>query len=95
MPLPMVLRLLILVQGGHVFHSAIAALLTNGYTDCYRALYRQRPGYTLPSNRPNARLDYLFANHVLAPSLRHCEVIMHPEAVRKASDHLPVVAEFG
>ena len=92
--LPLVLKLLVLAQGGHIFHSAIAALLSNGYTDCYRVMHRQRSGYTLPSDRPNARLDYLFVNRVLAPTLRHCEVITHPEAIRMASDHLPVVATF-
>jgi exonuclease III len=92
--LPNGLKRLVLAQGGHVFHYALAALTAAGFTDCYRALHPQAAGYTLPSTRPNARLDYIFANQALAPALTACEVVTAPPAVQYASDHLPVMAEF-
>jgi exodeoxyribonuclease-3 len=92
--LPFVLKLMLWAQGGRVFHPAIATVLTEGYTDCYRTMHPQESGCTLPSDSPNARLDYLFANRVFAPRLRQCTIITLPSAVREASDHLPVVAEF-
>ena len=65
-----------------------------GFTDCFRALHPDDEGFTLPPPAPNARLDYLFANPVLAPALRSCSVVREPPVVLHASDHYPVVAEF-
>ena len=76
---------------------AIAQLVTAGYTDCYRALHRAgayEPGYTLPADLPNVRLDYFFAAPSLAARLQSCQVVTADPAPH-ASDHLPVVALFG
>ena len=92
--LPGLLKLMLLSQGGRVFHYAPAALRAAGFTDCYRSLHPNTPGFTLPAHRPNARLDYIFANPTLATTLTSCFVVTEPATVREASDHLPLVATF-
>jgi exodeoxyribonuclease-3 len=72
---------------------AIRTLLDAGYTDCYRALHPREPGYTYPSDAPWLRLDYAFASLALAPRLAACDLVAVGGAER-ASDHLPVWAEF-
>jgi endonuclease/exonuclease/phosphatase family metal-dependent hydrolase len=72
---------------------AIRDILAAGYTDCFRALHPHDPGYTFPSERPWLRLDYIFASPGLAPRLAAAGCVDCP-AARKASDHLPVWAEF-
>ena len=69
-------------------------LAAAGYVDCYRSLHPEDPGYTYPSDGPWLRLDYVFASPELASQLRACDVVRTEVAVR-ASDHLPVWAEFG
>lgn len=93
------------LRGGELPREAISQVLAAGYTDCYRSLYpapgpeedpansRYRSGYTLPAYKPNIRLDYIFASAQLARGLYSCEVVT-AEGAHKASDHLPVVAEF-
>ncbi len=73
---------------------AIAPILAAGYTDCYRALHPDRPGYTCKTTDPSVRIDYVFASPELAPRLRACDVATSPPA-RDASDHFPVMAELG
>jgi exodeoxyribonuclease III len=63
------------------------------YVDCYRALHPDESGYTYASEHPWLRLDYVFASRELAPALRAAGVVADPIATR-ASDHLPVWAEF-
>jgi endonuclease/exonuclease/phosphatase family metal-dependent hydrolase len=63
-----------------------------GYVDCYRAVHDE-PGYTYSADSPWLRLDYVFASPALAPQLRSAGVVATPVAAR-ASDHLPVWAEF-
>jgi endonuclease/exonuclease/phosphatase family metal-dependent hydrolase len=41
------------------------------------------------------RLDYVFAAPSLKDALRECRVVTSPKAVTTASDHLPVLTEFG
>jgi endonuclease/exonuclease/phosphatase family metal-dependent hydrolase len=72
---------------------AIAPLLQAGYVDCYRELNAEASGYTYPSASPWLRLDYVFASPELAARLRACDVVGDERAAR-ASDHLPVWAEF-
>lgn len=71
---------------------AIGLLVDAGYTDCYRVLW-EAPGYTYPSDTPWLRLDYIFASPRLAPRLVACDVLAGGGA-RRASDHLPLWAEF-
>jgi endonuclease/exonuclease/phosphatase family metal-dependent hydrolase len=41
----------------------------------------------------SARLDYIFADAVMAQRLQYCEVVTTSPAER-ASDHFPLVADF-
>lgn len=41
---------------------AIRLVLEAGYTDCFRTLHPDDPGYTYPSAVPWLRLDYIFAS---------------------------------
>ncbi|HEY1016976.1 MAG TPA: endonuclease/exonuclease/phosphatase family protein [Herpetosiphonaceae bacterium] len=92
--LPANLRRMLRWQGDRIFHLALGALLRAGWADCFRTLHPGERGWTLPPDRPNARLDYVFANQALLPALRSCAVVREPAAVLRASDHLPVLAEF-
>lgn len=75
----------------------VAHLLDQGYVDCYRALHDDC-GYTCATWLPAARIDYVFADGVLAAHLAGCEVVggeRWPDPdVAGASDHFPVVADF-
>ncbi|MBI5879630.1 MAG: endonuclease/exonuclease/phosphatase family protein [Chloroflexi bacterium] len=93
-PLPGWLRAAIRLQGGRASTGAIASLCAAGWHDVYRELHPDDDGFTLPSVCPNARLDYVFVNDALRGRLTACDVLDAPEAVRSASDHLPVIAEF-
>jgi endonuclease/exonuclease/phosphatase family metal-dependent hydrolase len=64
------------------------------YTDTFRQQHPTQPGRTLPAPDPHVRLDYIFANIALSKRLQNCDVVQTPDAVRHASDHLPVLATF-
>jgi endonuclease/exonuclease/phosphatase family metal-dependent hydrolase len=72
---------------------ALGPLLEAGYVDCYRTLHPDEPGYTYLAWAPWLRLDYAFASAALARRLVDCDVVRGDLAAR-ASDHLPVRAEF-
>lgn len=72
---------------------AIRAILAAGYLDCYRARHPETAGYSFPATHPWLRLDYIFASPELAAQLRACDVV-DTAATRRASDHLPLWAEF-
>jgi exodeoxyribonuclease-3 len=91
---PDYLQRMLRLQGGRVFRSTIREVLSAGFVDCYRTMRPDEDGYTLPPPRPNARLDYIFASPDLKDALRACDVIRQPQAVDRASDHYPVLAEF-
>ena len=81
-------------QLGNIPRWALSSLVNAGYVDCFRKLHPKEEGFTLPSPRPQVRLDYVFATPALARTLRECRVITEPEKVALASDHLPELAEF-
>ncbi len=81
-------------QLGYIPRWALETLLDEGYVDCFRKLHPEEDGFTLPSLRPQVRLDYVFAAPPLVEALRECRVITSPGGVALASDHLPVLAEF-
>jgi endonuclease/exonuclease/phosphatase family metal-dependent hydrolase len=91
---PRRLKLMLALQGGHIFRRAIQRVLSAGFTDCYRMLHPNEEGFTLPTPTPNTRLDYIFANNVLVNYLYRCAVIREPSVVERGSDHYPVMAEF-
>ena len=71
----------------------LVPLARAGYVDCFRALHPREAGWTYPPDAPWLRLEYVFVSAELARRLRRCEVVTTPDA-RRASDHLPVVADF-
>ncbi len=81
-------------QAGRVLRRALKLPLDAGYVDCFRTLHPHKDGFTLPASDPAVRLDYVFANSCLSDRLRACQVVTQPDAVKTASDHLPVLAEF-
>ena len=58
-------------------------------------MHPEEDGFTLPSVNPQVRLDYVFAAPSLKVALRKCQIITSPKEVTSASDHLPLLAEFG
>ncbi len=82
-------------QLGYIPRWTLGPLLDAGYVDCFRKLHPEEDGFTLPSPHPQVRLDYVFAAPPLDEALRGCRVITSPREVALASDHLPVLAEFG
>ena len=82
-------------QLGYIPRWALGPLPEAGYVDCFRNLHPEEDGFTLPSPNPQVRLDYVFASPTLANTLRECRVVRAPKEVEVASDHLPVLAEFG
>ena len=75
----------------------IALMHQAGYVDCYRHVHPHAYGYTCPSAAPAGRIDFIFANPLLAPRLETCLPVLGSDDVpaRLASDHLAVTAEFG
>jgi exodeoxyribonuclease-3 len=91
--LPLRLRPLLWVTGGHVRWRTIQTVLDAGYVDAYRLKHPSEPGATLPTPTPNIRLDYVFTPVTYADRILGCDVVRHPAAAA-ASDHFPVVADF-
>ncbi len=92
--MPLMLRLMLALQGGRVFRFSVRQLLSAGWTDCFRYLHPTEDGFTLPPSSPNSRLDYILATDTMKAHLQQCFVVHEPFAVQQASDHYPVVAEF-
>lgn len=82
------------LQLNFVFRLALPRLLKAGYVDCFRYLHPDDDGFTwMPGNR-TTRYDYVLADSLMAARLQSCRVIDDIEAVCRASDHLPLLAEF-
>src|SRR5436305_9794628 len=75
----------------------ISMLRKAGYIDCFRLKNPNDPGFTCPAATLAGRIDYIFASPELAERLSACSVVTEGNGLRgdEASDHLPVVAEFG
>lgn len=75
---------------------SIGLLRASGYVDCFRYINPRAWGFTCPAEAPAGRIDYLFANPLLATRLAACKVVKGDQSVeaREASDHLPVMADF-
>ncbi|GCE25694.1 hypothetical protein KDA_11780 [Dictyobacter alpinus] len=73
-------------------------LLNEEYTDCFRYLHPLEQGFTCPAGAPAGRIDYIFADSVMAKRLSTCRVLVSGEdgfPGDHASDHLALTAEFG
>jgi exodeoxyribonuclease III len=91
--LPRRYRPFVWLSGGRIRWRTIQTALEAGYVDAYRQCHALAPGHTMPSWNPHVRLDYVFVPKALEDRLMSCDVVSHPDAA-KASDHLPVVADF-
>jgi endonuclease/exonuclease/phosphatase family metal-dependent hydrolase len=75
----------------------ISLLRNAGYVDCFRTMNPWAQGFTCPAAVPAGRIDFIFASPELAGSLTSCYIPDQAGDIRghQASDHVPVVAEFG
>jgi endonuclease/exonuclease/phosphatase family metal-dependent hydrolase len=91
--LPMWIRILLRFDGG-IRTEAMASLAAAGFSDAYRLLHTDDPGFTMPAVEPSVRLDYFMLGSAVRPLLRSCEHQSKGAQSALASDHLAVVAEF-
>jgi endonuclease/exonuclease/phosphatase family metal-dependent hydrolase len=70
----------------------ITHVLKTGYVDAFDRV-GQGQGPTWPSSAPERRIDYIFLPDALTDRLAGCFRWDDP-AARRASDHLPILAEF-
>ena len=76
---------------------SISLLLNAGYMDCFRETNPGLAGFSCPSAAPAGRIDYIFASPEMSQHLSRCYIPAQGDGIhgQEASDHLPVVAEFG
>jgi endonuclease/exonuclease/phosphatase family metal-dependent hydrolase len=76
---------------------SIRLLRNAGYIDSFRRMNPFDRGFTCPAAAPAGRIDYIFVSPELARRLEGCRVITGNDnaLAREASDHLPVLADFG
>lgn len=81
----------------YVARGTMRLLLKAGYIDSFRRISPNASGFTCPARAPAGRIDYIMASPELAGRLANCYVLTEGEGVYgyEASDHLPIVAEFG
>lgn len=93
--LPRWIRVLAHLDGG-IPVTAMRRILEAGFIDLYRARHPEELGATMPAWAPVARLDYLLATPALAARASGCSVggAALP-AMLAASDHLPLIVDFG
>ena len=93
--MPRWIRAMVWLSGRDIARDTIQVMLDGGYVDAWRTLHPDKPGYTLPTWDPHVRLDYIFAPKRYVDRLVACAVVEQPDAVKHASDHLPVLVEVG
>lgn len=81
----------------YVARGTIRLLHEAGYVDSFRRVNARAGGFTCPAKAPAGRIDYVFASPELAGRLSSCYVVSGENGLAgvEASDHLPVLAEFG
>ena len=86
-------------EAGSIYapRGSISMVRNAGYIDCFRHTNPGDPGFTCPAAALAGRIDYIFASPELAERLTECCVVTEGNGLRgdEASDHLPVVAQFG
>lgn len=68
------------------------------YVDSYRHIHPHKQGFTCPASAPAGRIDYIFTSPSLAERLTDCDVLqISTDGITgdQASDHFPIIAEFG
>jgi exonuclease III len=89
------MRRVMALQFGLIFRLALPRLLKAGYTDCFRHLHPRSDGFTWYPGNPTTRYDYILTDAELTAKLKNCQVVNDIEAVNTASDHFPLLADFG
>jgi exodeoxyribonuclease-3 len=92
--MPAWIRGLVWLSGRDIQRETIKLLTESGYVDGFRFLHPHDKGYTFPVWDPHLRLDYLFAAAGYTDRLKKCDVIQSLPAVRRASDHYPLLIEL-
>lgn len=91
--LPLRLRPFVWLSGGHIRWRTVQQVLDAGYVDAFRAARPGETGFTFPTWNPHLRLDYVFVPGTFVHQVTACDVVRRDSATR-ASDHLPLVADF-
>jgi endonuclease/exonuclease/phosphatase family metal-dependent hydrolase len=91
---PARMRRVMLLQLRRIFRLTIPRLLRASYTDCFRHLHPHADGFTWWTINPTTRYDYIFADRQMLAKLQTCHVVDDHPAIRHASDHFPLLAEF-
>jgi exodeoxyribonuclease-3 len=91
--LPPRLQALAWVTGKTIRWVTIRMMLEAGYVDGYRKFHGDE-GYTFPTWDPHVRLDYAFLPESLKETLTSCDVFSDHAAVKRASDHFPLLTEI-
>ena len=68
-------------------------MLEAGYVDGYRKFHGDE-GHTFTTADPHVRLDYAFLPDAMKGISWRCEVVRDLPAVKKASDHFPLLSEL-
>jgi endonuclease/exonuclease/phosphatase family metal-dependent hydrolase len=95
--MPAWIRGMVWLSGRDIARSTIDMMRAEGYADAWRTVHadqQNEPGHTFPVWNPHVRLDYVFTPAEYASRFTACEVRQTPEAVRTASDHLPLLVEI-
>ena len=90
--LPPRLRALAWVTGKSIRWITIRMMLEAGYVDGYRKFHGDE-GHTFTTADPHVRLDYAFLPEPMKGNLLRCEVVRDHPALKKASDHFPLLSE--
>ncbi len=91
--MPRWIRTMIWLSGRNLQRETIQLMLDRGYADGFRCLNQEEKGYTLPTDDPQLRLDYVFLPSKEIARLLKCEVITSTPAAQ-ASDHFPILSEI-
>jgi len=71
---------------------AMKILAAEGFIDVWQELHPEDKGFTFESDQPSIRIDYVWVNEVLKPSLRAIEKVGTPSSQPpRLSDHLGLV----
>ena len=81
----------------YVARGTLRLLRNAGYVDSFRRASPHSSGFTCPARALSGRIDYIMASPELAERLSDCYVLTEGDGVLgyQASDHLPVIADFG
>jgi endonuclease/exonuclease/phosphatase family metal-dependent hydrolase len=91
--LPPRLRALAWVTGKSIRWITIRMMLEAGYVDAYRKFHGDE-GHTFTAWDPHVRLDYAFVPEAFKGTIQRCEVVRDHQALKDASDHLPLLTEL-